>query len=116
MAAARKVIITTAVTGAIHTPSMSPHLPITPDEIAADCIACLEAGATIVHHHDDPRAFAEPGPAGMAALSHATFSQILAAHPDALMYPTANFAEAAVAGRWDHHRILHDAGLLRLAQ
>ena len=43
-----KVIITCAVTGAIHTPSMTPHLPITPDEIAGEAIAAAEAGATAV--------------------------------------------------------------------
>ena len=47
----QKVIITCAVTGAIHTPSMSPHLPVTPDQIAADAIAAVEAGAAIVHLH-----------------------------------------------------------------
>ena len=47
----RKVMITCAVTGAIHTPSMSPHLPVTPDEIAAEAIAAAEAGAAIVHLH-----------------------------------------------------------------
>lgn len=49
--AARKVIITCAVTGSIHTPSMSPHLPVTPDQIAAEAIAAVEAGAAIVHLH-----------------------------------------------------------------
>ncbi len=47
----RKVIITCAVTGAIHTPSMSPHLPITPEEIADAAIGAAEAGAAIVHLH-----------------------------------------------------------------
>jgi uncharacterized protein (DUF849 family) len=46
-----KVIITCAVTGAIHTPSMSPHLPITPDEIAEAAIGAAKAGAAIVHLH-----------------------------------------------------------------
>ena len=46
-----KVIITCAVTGAIHTPSMSPHLPITPEEIIADSLAAAEAGAAILHLH-----------------------------------------------------------------
>jgi uncharacterized protein (DUF849 family) len=46
-----KVIISCAVTGAIHTPSMSPHLPVTPDEIAAAAIGAAEAGAAIVHLH-----------------------------------------------------------------
>lgn len=47
----RKVIITCAVTGAIHTPSMSPHLPVTPEEIAEAAIGAAEAGAAIVHLH-----------------------------------------------------------------
>ena len=51
MPAKRKVIITCAVTGAIHTPTMSPHLPITPDEIAREALAAAEAGASILHLH-----------------------------------------------------------------
>jgi uncharacterized protein (DUF849 family) len=51
MAKPRKVIITCAVTGAIHTPSMSPFLPITPQEIADAAIGAAEAGAAIVHLH-----------------------------------------------------------------
>ena len=47
----RKVIITCAVTGSIHTPSMSPHLPITASEIAEAAIGAAEAGAAIVHLH-----------------------------------------------------------------
>jgi uncharacterized protein (DUF849 family) len=47
----KKVIITCAVTGAIHTPSMSPYLPVTPDEIAAAAIGAAEAGAAIIHLH-----------------------------------------------------------------
>ena len=51
-----KVIITCAVTGAIHTPTMSPHLPITPDEIADAAIGAAEAGAAIIHlHARDPK-------------------------------------------------------------
>ena len=47
----KKVIISCAVTGAIHTPSMSPYLPITADEIAEASIAACEAGAAIIHLH-----------------------------------------------------------------
>ena len=67
MAGPRKVIINCAVTGAIHTPTMSPHLPITPDEIAEGAIGAAKAGAAIVHLHarnpkdgrptQDPEAF-----------------------------------------------------------
>src|SRR6266508_2629489 len=51
MATSRKVIITCAVTGAIHTPSMSPYLPITADEIAEGALGAAKAGAAIVHLH-----------------------------------------------------------------
>ena len=47
----RKVIITCAITGSIHTPSMSPHLPITAQDIAEAAIGAAEAGAAIVHLH-----------------------------------------------------------------
>jgi len=49
--ASKKVIISCAVTASMHTPTMSPHLPITPDEIATDAIAAAEAGASILHLH-----------------------------------------------------------------
>jgi uncharacterized protein (DUF849 family) len=64
-----KVIISCAVTGAIHTPSMTPYLPITPDQIAESAIAAAEAGAAILHLHardpetgkpdQSPQAFAD---------------------------------------------------------
>lgn len=46
-----KVIISCAVTGSVHTPSMSKHLPITPDQITSAAVAAAEAGAAIVHLH-----------------------------------------------------------------
>ncbi|MBV8094009.1 MAG: 3-keto-5-aminohexanoate cleavage protein [Acetobacteraceae bacterium] len=46
-----KVIISCAITGAIHTPSMSPYLPVTPEQIAESAIGAAEAGAAIVHLH-----------------------------------------------------------------
>jgi len=73
----RPVIVTCAVTGAIHTPTMSPHLPITPAEIAGEAIAAAAAGAAIVHLHardpidgqptGDPARFLEFLPAIAAA-------------------------------------------------
>lgn len=47
----KKVIITCAITGGVHTPSMTPHLPITSEQIAKEAIAAVEAGAAIVHLH-----------------------------------------------------------------
>jgi len=48
---ARSIIITCAVTGSIHTPTMSPHLPVTADEIARESIEAARAGAAIIHLH-----------------------------------------------------------------
>ena len=72
MAERRQVIITCAVTGSIHTPSMSPYLPVTPQEIAEAAIGAAEAGAAIVHLHardpvdgsptQDPKYFREFAP------------------------------------------------------
>ena len=56
MANSRKFIITCASTGSIHTPTMSPHLPLTPEDIADQSIAAAEAGAAILHlHARDPK-------------------------------------------------------------
>jgi len=56
MAKRGKVVITCAVTGSIHTPTMSPHLPLTPDQVAEQAIGAAEAGAAILHlHARDPK-------------------------------------------------------------
>ena len=70
MASNNKVIITCAVTGAIHTPSMSPYLPVTAEEIADAAIGAAEAGAAIVHLARARRArpAARPDPRGLRAL------------------------------------------------
>jgi len=49
--AARRVIVSCAITGAIHVPSMTPHLPVSPEEIAQSAIGAARAGAAIVHLH-----------------------------------------------------------------
>ncbi len=54
--ASRKVILTCAITGSGHTPSMSPHLPYTIDDVVNQSIEAAEAGASIIHlHARDPR-------------------------------------------------------------
>ncbi len=64
MAASQKVIISCAITGSVHTPTMSEHLPLTPDRIAADAVAAAEAGAAILHLHarngEDGKPTADP--------------------------------------------------------
>ena len=68
-----KVIITCAVTGAIHTPSMSPYLPVTADQIAEAAIGAAEAGAAIVHLHarDERNGPSGPTSGGVRAVSPA---------------------------------------------
>ena len=59
---AKSVIITCAVTGGIHTPTMSPHLPVTPDQIATASIEAAEAGASIIHLHARDPETGKPDP------------------------------------------------------
>jgi uncharacterized protein (DUF849 family) len=66
-----KFIVTAALTGAIHTPTMSPYLPITPEEIAEDARRASEAGAAVVHvHARDPET-------GQPSADSALFGEIL---------------------------------------
>jgi uncharacterized protein (DUF849 family) len=80
--ASRKVIITCAVTGAIHTPTMSPHLPITPQEIADAAIGAADAGAAIVHlHARDP----QTGKPDQSPEAFAPFLQVIKQRSDAVI-------------------------------
>jgi uncharacterized protein (DUF849 family) len=62
MRKSNKVIITCAPTGSIHTPSMSPHLPVTPDQIAEAALGAAEAGAAVLHLHARNPADGSPSP------------------------------------------------------
>jgi uncharacterized protein (DUF849 family) len=101
------VIIEVAVNGATR-PSVQRHVPVTPEQIALDGIGCVDAGAAIVHHHDDPRATQAlgGGPEAMGTLGLATYAGLLSARPGTLVYPTARFDGRTIADRWDHHRFL----------
>ena len=86
---ARKVIITCAVTGAIHTPSMSPALPVTASEIADAAIGAAEAGAAIVHlHARDP----ETGKPDQSADAFTPFLQVIRQRTDAVLNLTTGGA------------------------
>jgi uncharacterized protein (DUF849 family) len=85
MATARKVIITCAITGAIHTPSMSPHLPVTPDAIVREAVAAARAGAALVHlHARDP----ETGRPDQSVEGFARILPRIAAQTDAVVNVT----------------------------
>ncbi len=85
----RKIIITCAVTGSIHTPSMSPHLPITPTEIAEAALGAREAGASIVHlHARDP----QTGRPDQAPEAYETFLRIIRQRSDVVVNITTGGA------------------------
>ena len=82
------VVIEVALNG-VHTKARAALVPTTPDEIAADMIRCLDAGASICHAHDDV------GRDGTAAdlerVCRTTYQRVLAVHPDALLYPATTW-------------------------
>ena len=104
------VIIEAAVNG-VTAKHQNPHVPVEPAEIAADAVACLEAGAAIVHNHID-----RFGVAGQEAAERYLqgWRPVLAARPDALLYPTTN-AGATVEESYAHITPLAEAGVLRLS-
>ncbi len=108
--AERPIIIEAAINGPTRR-SRNPHVPITPEEIASDALACFEAGAAIVHQHDSDGAASA---ARTAEQSIETYRLILAERPDAIVYPTATFVDP-VSERWGAHRFLVEAGMLRTA-
>src|ERR1700760_3305288 len=83
------VIIEAAINGA--TPKeRNPHVPISAEELAADALACLDAGASIIHLHGNPVG----GPDDEVAERYlAAFRPVWDARPDALIYPTVNFGD-----------------------
>ena len=106
---AEPVIIEAAVNG-VTPKRRNPHVPITPDEIAADALACFAAGAAIVHNHVD--VIAVPGEEAAARYLEG-WRPVLAERPDALLYPTVNFG-STVEESYSHIRPLAEAGAIRI--
>ena len=107
------VILEVAINGATRR-ERNPHVPISPAEISAVALECLELGAQIVHQHDDI------GPQGatpeqMAELGLRAYEPVLARFPDAILYPTTNWGGTTPEGRWGHHFALAQKGVLRMA-
>ena len=102
------VIIEAAINGAT-TKQRNPHVPIDEDELVADAIACLDAGAAIIHHH-----LAATGLSGHDAATAylGVWRRVLDERPDALWYPTINIGPSA---HWySHIEPLARSGLLRM--
>ncbi len=102
------VIIEAAINGATSK-KRNPSVPIDEDELVADAIACLDAGAAIIHNH-----IAASGLSGHDAATAylGVWRRVLAERPDALWYPTINFGPPA--GWYDHIVPLAKSGLLRM--
>ena len=106
--APESVILEVALNG-LTRPERNPSSPRLPAEVARDAIAVLDAGAAIVHTHShDPLLPREAA----AALYLEAFRPILAAHPAAILYPTAGVG-ATFADRWGHHERLAECGAIR---
>jgi uncharacterized protein (DUF849 family) len=108
MPEAAPVVLEVALNG-VTSRERNPAAPRLPEEIAEDALACLAAGAAIVHTHThDP----VRKPADAAALYLEAYRPILAARPDALLYPTIG-AGATIEERYGHHELLARAGAIR---
>ena len=113
---AQPVIIEVALNGSRRQAS-NPHVPVSVAELTADALACVAAGAQIVHQHDDlgrPGELGGATPAQMAAQAAAFYRELYAQVPDVLAYPTSNWP-GDIAARWSHQTLLAQAGLLRMA-
>jgi uncharacterized protein (DUF849 family) len=102
------VILEVALNG-VTSRERNPAVPREPAEIAADALGCLEAGAAVVHTHTH-----EPSlpPDAAAALYLEAYRAILAARPDAILYPTIGVG-GSFAERYAHHEHLAGAGAIR---
>lgn len=99
------VIIEAAINGATSK-AANPNVPITPDEIAADALRCIDAGAAIIHAHCNPVG----GPDDEVAERYLEgFRPVWAKRPDALLYPTVNFGAGGLS--FGHLPIMAKEGL-----
>lgn len=89
----------------------NPRVPVRPEQVAADAIACLAAGATIIHNHIEDYAL---NGAAAADEFEAGWRPVLARFPGVIFSPTAS-AGATVEQRWAHNAILADRGLSEMA-
>jgi len=104
----RPVIIEVAING-VTTKARNPHVPIEPDEIAADALACIGAGAAIVHNHIDSGARTVEAAAERYLEG---WRPVLAERPDALLYPTVHFGAQGIS--YEHLVPLAESGALRI--
>lgn len=103
------VIIEVAVNG-VTTKQRNPRTPEAPEEVAADALVCLDAGASVVHVHCRPGGL----PTADAARAYAAALEPVAKErPDAILYPTMG-SGTTISERYDHHVPLAEAGTIRM--
>jgi 3-keto-5-aminohexanoate cleavage enzyme len=102
---ASPAIIEAAINGATKK-DRNPNVPISPEEIAADSFACLDAGAAIIHAHCDPVSGTDEE---VAERYLAGFRPVWEQRPDALLYPTVNFSSGGLS--FGHLPIMAKEGL-----
>src|SRR4051812_11411844 len=105
------VIIEVALNGGTKK-ERNPLVPLSPDEIAADAIACMDAGASVVHSHTDVPFQQARESEETAAVYAKAYRAVLAERPDAFLYPTIA-GGSTVEARWMHYRLLADDGLIK---
>src|SRR5262245_5141148 len=103
------VVIEVALNG-VHSKKHAAQITTPPDEIAADMIRCLDAGASICHAHDAIAPDATSGDLERTVAS--TYRRVLAEHPDAILYPATTWG-GPLAQRWSHHAGLARDGLIK---
>ncbi len=104
------VIIECAING-VGRKERNPHIPRSPEEVKADSLACLDAGAAIIHAHNSSIRLV-----GQEAVDDyvAAWGDLLDERPDTLWYPTGVVANST-EDRILHHELLADLGLIRMA-
>lgn len=109
------VILEAAINGVTQR-ERNPNVPRTPPEIASDAIACIEAGATIVHNHNDDPIFDGVTPSHSATPYIEAWKPILDAHPGAFLYPTMTGGgpHTTIEQRYGHIPEIASAGALTM--
>jgi 3-keto-5-aminohexanoate cleavage enzyme len=105
VAAPAPVVIEAAING-LTSPTINPHVPVTPEQVAADALACFDAGASIVHHHAD--VFGVVAAAAAERYLEA-WRPVWAQRPDALVYPTVHVEDGQIS--YEHLGPLAAAGV-----
>src|SRR5687767_186732 len=110
------LVIEAAINGATSR-RRQPHTPRSPAEVAADALACLEAGAAIVHNHTDGDVLGRPTGRHAAEPYLEAWSVVHARRPDAILYPTmaGGGGGRRIEDRYGHIADLWEAGVLGMA-